>query len=140
MRHTISVGVVLGVFLVLLLLALVFARSVGAAPVFPPMVGGDFQFKVQAVTPLDGDGVPTDPITRSVSIVPQDGGSRIVCTDTPDPNGVYEFTAAVAATGIRQAFKAFAYSEVACGGDVSGASENTAYTYPGMSPRPPDLQ
>ena len=139
-KSLVTIAATLVAALIVGLLVLVFARTVKAAPVYPPMVGGEFEFRVQAVAPLDGDGVPTEPLTRAISIVPQEGGAPIVCTDAPDPVGIYTIRASVAATGVRQAFKAFAYAEPACGGLVSEASENTAYTFPGMSPHRPDLQ
>lgn len=140
MSHKIAAGIAVLAGLVAGTLVILFASVAEGAPIFPPMVGGEFHFRVLAVTPLDADGVPTDPITRSVSLIDQSGGAPIACVDTPDPNGVYDIFVTVGATGVRQAFKGFSYSEVACGGLVSEASENTAYTYPGMSPRPPDLQ
>lgn len=113
------------------------------AAVFPPMVGGEFLFKVRpAVLELDPDGVPLTKLTGSISIVPLAGGANVGCVATPDqaPTDPYEITANVSATGVRQEFKAVAWAHDDCTGDMSEPSENTAYTYPGQSPNKPGLE
>lgn len=109
------------------------------AAVFPPMVGGEFSFHVQPANEFDPDGVPLYPATRSIGIAPEAGGALVACVDTPDQTTDYYVTASLSATGVRQAFKAYAYDEPGCQGLVSTASVNTAYTYPGQSPHDPDL-
>ena len=103
------------------------------------MVGGDFQFHFQPANEYDADGIPLHPLTLSIGIAPDTGGAVIACTDTPDQNTDYYVTASIAATGVRQSFKAYAYTEAGCQGLASEGSDNTAYTFPGMSPHKPDL-
>jgi len=140
LNRIVGIAVALVAALVAGLLVLILARTAAGAPVYPPLVGGDFEFRVKANTPLDDQGLPEAPFTRAVAIVPESDTGHIVCVDTPDPNGVYTLTASLTGTGAVQTFKAYAYPSVACSGPPSPASENTAYTFPGMTPVAPDLQ
>ena len=127
-------------FFAILLFAL-FSLPVIADPVFPPMVGGDFAFSVQPGDLYDIEGVPLTPPTGSIGIVPSTGGATIGCVATPDPLASYLITAKVTATGQRESFKAQSFSNADCTGVASTSlSDNTAYTYPGMSPVKPHFQ
>lgn len=127
-------------FKILLLAGLALSQVSGVA-VFPPMIQGFYLFKVQPTNELDVDLVPLFPMTRSIGIIHRDGGPvlDLGCTDTPDQMIVYEISAKVSATGNREAFKAHAFDSGDCQGLASGPSDNTGYTYPGKSPREPDL-
>jgi hypothetical protein len=138
---------------VLMLVALMALLS-GTA-IYPPMVGGEFEFKVLPVIDFDVDGVAVEPVPKSIGIVPLEGGDPVACVATPDPTRScepgacpgtaepYTVMASISVTGVRQAFKAHSYMTSDCSivdaVTMSGPSENTGYTYPGMSPRPPDM-
>jgi hypothetical protein len=110
-----------------------------AIDVYPPQVGGQFQIGVRANDTVDEGGVPTAPLTRSIGIIPMGGGAVVGCVSVPDNTLEYEVLADLAATGVRQPVKAVAFADESCSGVPSGESENTAWTYPGMSPTPPNI-
>ena len=124
----------------IIVLLVFLAISAAAAPVFPPMTGGDFVFTVQPGDLFDIDGVPLTPPTASIGIVPETGGVPIGCVATNDPFVSYQITAKVTATGQRKAFKGQAFLTADCTVTGSDLSDNTAYTYPGMNPNKPKLQ
>jgi hypothetical protein len=131
------------IFFVFVIFSIALGAMVAKAdPVFPPMVGGEFQFVVMPQNEFDPDGIPFHPVTASIGIINASDFSAapIGCVETANQSGTYEIHATVGVTGAREAFKAFAYSEATCGGLRSSASANTAYTYPGQSPHPPNLQ
>jgi hypothetical protein len=125
----------------LVLTLIVLAAMLSGAAVFPPMVGGDFKFRVHPTNELDSDGVPLAPLTRSIGLISSLEGVIIGsgCVDTPDQAAIYEVLGEITAIGQRDSVKAHAFSEPGCAGLMSTASENTAYIYPGMSPPKPDL-
>jgi hypothetical protein len=126
----------------ILLIACLLPLLSGVA-VFPPMVGGDFKFRVQPGTELDADGIPLSPPAQSIGIISSLEGTVIEngCVDvtSADPSIIYDILGKVKAVGQRDSLKAHAYAEPGCAGLMSAASENTAYAYPGMSPKEPDL-
>lgn len=111
------------------------AAFAGAQDVFPPMSGGDFVFAaMNPCPPLDPQGVPLEPPGLSISIEPLMGGPSILCMATPVCDTRVTGTAKVTATGQREAFVGYAYTEAGCIGLASDASDERAYTYPGQKP------
>lgn len=127
--------------------AALLAANAASAAIFPSMVGGEYQVKCrQPEVTLDADGIPTVLQGRSCAIVetgldPLDPVNRIACLSTPDVLIPYPITFKVVATGQRKDFKGYAFDTSDCsGGNVSDPSAETVYTYPGMSPRPVEVQ
>lgn len=139
---------------ILLALAALLPMMMGAS-IYPPMVGGQFEFKVLPVVDFDAGGIALEPPPNSIGIVPEGGGAAIACVATPDPARScdpdvtpcaaepYTVTASVGTAGVRQDFRAVAFLTGDCSATTdmpaSGPSVNIAHTYPGMSPRPPEL-
>lgn len=109
--------------------------------VYPPMVGGEFQFAVMQPCPaLDAQGVPLTPQGLSVGIEPSGGGVAILCLETPVCDTRYEGNVKITATGQRQSWVGRAFSMAGCVGFISEPSAETAYTYPGMKPDKPKIE
>ena len=109
--------------------------------VFPPMIGGDFQFAVlYPCAELDAQGIPLVPQGVSVSLEPVAGGAPIVCIETPLCDTRYEASVKITATGQRESFHGRGFTEPGCTGTISDPSDQTAYTYPGMKPGKAQLE
>ncbi len=126
-------------------LASAFALAANAATAgvfFPPMVSGQYIFKVQPNTPYDTDGVPTIPPTRSLSITDAKvGAENLRCVDVGptqvEQETTYTFNVVVPATeGRRRKFHAYAYSGPGCTLEKSERSDNAAFVFFGPPNKP----
>jgi hypothetical protein len=134
-RHPLMAAIRL--LVICMVVSTLLTATASSDPVYPPMVGGDFQFNVMNECPLmNPPTVPLTPPGRSVGIEPEMGGTHILCIDTPNCGEAYTGQMKITASGQRKSWKGRAFTELGGVGEISVAlSDNTAYTYPGMKPK-----
>lgn len=122
-------------------IALVLAGVAGAAPIFPPLVQGQYAFKVRAAdVGLDADGVPLETPTASISVRRVDDGSGANLTCVPcGPGETVDVLVAVVATGSRGELRGYAFAGPGCTGDSSLGSDNAAFIF-FVPPAAPSLE
>ena len=123
----------------LVVFAIVFASGAAAAPIFPPLVSGEYVFAVAtAEVAYDPDGVPLEPPTRSIGI------RRMDLADTPlilclpaGPGERIEVLVRVAASGDRGELRGVAFNAPGCTSYESEPSANGAFVFfvPPAAPR-----
>lgn len=122
--------------------ALVIGSAASAAPIFPPLVSGEYSFGVRtAAVDLDEDGVPTRAPSRSIQVIElaATGPVPLLCLPAEPDGDVTRVSVVVAASGDRAELRAVAYSELGCAGEASELSDNGAYVF-FTPPRPPVLE
>ncbi|MCP4869280.1 MAG: hypothetical protein GY898_11240, partial [Proteobacteria bacterium] len=99
-------------------------------PIFPPLVQGQYAFKVRAAAvELDPGGVPLTTPTASVSIRRTDDGSGVDLTCVPcGPGETVDVLVAVVATGSRGELRGYAFAGPGCTGEAA-ESENAAFLF-----------
>lgn len=110
-------------------------------PIFPPLVSGEYSFKIRAATvELDAEGVPTTTPTRSVGIRRADTGDPTILVCEPcGPGETVPVLVTVVASGDRADLRGFAFSEPGCVGRESLASVDGAFLF-FVPPAPPALE
>lgn len=121
-------------------IALVLAVAAAAAPIFPPLVQGEYSFRVRAgPAELDAEGVPLVPPTVSVGIrrADQGDGSLLVCVPA-GPGETVPVTVTVIAAGDRGELRGLAFAGPDCTGPPA-VSDNAAFVF-FVPPAPPTLE
>ena len=122
------------------------AGTARAQPVFPPMVAGEYVWRVSADTQYDAQGVPTTQLTRALAIeeVGLDGSAfSFPCQNIGDARVDQEAVYSInhnllVGLAKRREFNAFAYASTNCTGEKSPASARTGYIFFG-APNAPNL-
>lgn len=104
-------------------------KAAQAAPIFPPLVSGDYCFSIKtgAVT-LDAEGVPDRAPSRSVAVRIIGDPAVLSCTPA-SPDELVPVCVTVPALGDRAELRGFAFAEPACAGEESLPSGNGAYVF-----------
>ena len=101
-----------------------------AAPIFPPLVSGQYAFKVRtAEVELDANGIPTTTPTRSVGIYEAADPDTLLLCESSAPGEATPVSVTVVVVGDRAELRARAYSAPGCTGQVSLGSDNGAYLF-----------
>jgi hypothetical protein len=119
------------------ILTLLIAAPAAAAPLFFPMSGGTAQIQVEAAAvELDADGIPTTPLTASVSLIDH-AGAVVHC----EPLGAgerkwFSFGIANNETG-RVIVSVFAHAGESCTGPPSIVADDVSVYFfiPPLKPR-----
>jgi hypothetical protein len=106
------------------------AASASAQAVFPPLVAGEYAFRVRAAdAALDSNGVPLLPATQAVGVfVVADPATILKCVDVA-AGEIAQVNVVVPAVGERGEIKARAYEGTGCTGQTSPDSANSAFVY-----------
>ena len=106
------------------------AGAASAAPIFPPLVSGEYCYKIRAAAvELDGTGVPTTTPTRSVGSRIVDGDGAVLGCVPCGPGETAPSCVTVPAIGDRAELRGFAFAGLECSGSESLASDNGGYLF-----------
>lgn len=122
-------------------LILALAIQASAAPIFPPLISGQYEVRARtAVVEYDVNGVPTTPPTASVGLrrVDLPDAPLLICADA-GPGELVVLRVTVGASGDRAELRGVAFNQPGCQSFESDRSENGAYIF-FVPPAPPALE
>lgn len=112
-------------------IALAFGGAAAAAPIFPPLVSGEYAFGVRtAEVVLDAEGVPTRSPSRSIGVFNVlDPGGLLLCVPAGPDGTVTPVAVTVTALDDRAELRAVAFPELECVGLRSETCDDGAYVF-----------
>lgn len=107
------------------------AAVASAAPIFPPLVLGEYAFGVRtAVVEVDPEGIPLRAPSRSIAVFNVlDPGALLLCVPAGPDGTITRVAVTVTALGDRAELRAVAFPEPECVGLRSERCDDGAYVF-----------